>query len=244
MTYRNRHECKFVVPESVAGHVLRRVMPYVAPDQHAAKRPDHSYSIASLYLDDDRRSLYRETVEGMASRYKLRVRAYEDKPTAPVFLEVKRRHDRVVQKLRVAIPRQLLAAVLAGDAELVKLPNASPRQLAALAEFSRLLHLRRATPCATVRYQRQAYVGLEDQEVRVTIDRRLCVLPEHEPIVRVNDPGFVTVPTSGVILELKFTDRCPPWMVETMRVCDLRRRSFSKYCNALDALAARRTASL
>lgn len=234
MTYRNRHECKFVVPESVAQQVLRRVGPFVAPDPHAARRQDHSYPIASLYLDDRQRSLYRETTEGQPFRHKLRVRSYDDDPKSPVFLEIKRRHDRVVQKLRCPLPRPLLAAVLAGQA--VAPPGASAPQLASLAEFQRLVQLRRAEPVAIVLYHRQAYVGLDDPETRVTVDRRLCAMPMDRPIVRLHGAGFVTVPTQGVVLELKFIDRLPLWMVEAIRVGELRRRSFSKYCTSLDAL--------
>lgn len=235
MTYRNRHECKFVVPEAVAQAVLRRVQPFVAPDPHAAHRPDHSYSIASLYLDDPQRSLYRETVEGLPFRYKLRVRAYDEATGQPLFLEIKRRHDRVVQKLRCPIPRGLLEPLLAGQP--IAVPDAPPQKQASLAEFQRLVQLRRAEPCAIVRYQRQAYVGLDDPEVRVTVDRRLCAMPTREPIVRLHGQGFVTVPTHGVILELKFTDRIPPWMTLVIRDRELHRRSFSKYCHSLDAIA-------
>ena len=64
MNYHDRHECKFVISESTATRLLRRVAPFVAPDPHAARSPDHSYTIASLYLDDDFHTLYRETLGG------------------------------------------------------------------------------------------------------------------------------------------------------------------------------------
>jgi len=235
MTYRNRHECKFLVSESQAQAVLGRAMPFVGPDPFGARRPDHAYAISSLYLDDARLSLYHETRAGEPFRAKLRVRAYDDEPDHPVFVEIKRRHDRVVQKMRCPIPRAVLPAVLAGD--LVELPGASAERIAALREFQRLVLLRRASPNSLVRYMRQAYVGKGDPELRVTVDRRLCVLPTRSAEVRVAAPGFVPVATQGVVLELKFTDRMPPWMAETIRVCELRRQSFSKYCTSLDALA-------
>lgn len=238
VTWRNRHECKFVVSETVADAVLRHVLPFVAPDEHAAKAGGH-YPIASLYLDDRRQSLYRETIEGQAYRFKLRIRTYDDDAAKPLFLEVKRRHDKVVQKMRCPIPRHLLPAVLANEP--VALPGAPAQKQASLAEFQRLMQLRHAEPVLVVKYQRSAWVGLDDPEVRVTLDRRLSVLPEREPRVRINDAGYRTVPTTGVILELKFTDRCPPWMLATMRACDLRRRSFSKYCHSVDALTHSRT---
>lgn len=241
MSYRNRFECKFVVPETTAMAVVARVLPFVAPDPHAAKRPDHSYTIASLYLDDHAQSLYRETTHGQAFRFKLRVRTYDDDPESPLFLEVKRRHDKVVQKLRCPIPRALLPEVLAGGA--VVLPGAAASKHASLVEFQRLMLLRRAVPQVVVKYQRQAYASIDDPEVRVTVDRRLCAMVEREPKVAIRDGRFQTVPVGGVILELKFTDRCPPWMLAAMRSCELRRRSFSKYCTGVDALGERRTAA-
>jgi VTC domain len=233
VTYRNRYENKFLVPEAVAQNVLQRVQPFVAPDPNGAHRQDHSYPICSLYLDDSQHSLYRETVEGLPFRYKLRVRAYDDAPDSPLFLEIKRRHDRVVQKLRCRIPRALLSRVITGEA--VALPDPTQDRLASLAEFTRLVMLRRAVPTMLVRYQRQAYVGLDDPEVRVTADRRLCALPMREPLVTMQGP-FVAVPTRHVVLELKFTDRMPPWMAAAIRDRELHRRSYSKYCNSLDAL--------
>jgi hypothetical protein len=239
VSYRNRFECKFVVPESIATAVFRRVQPFVAVDPYGAHRPDHSYPVASLYLDSPSQRLYHETVDGLSERFKLRVRTYDDDPNSPLFLEVKRRHDRVVQKLRCPIPRHLLPAVLAGEP--VELPGNSATKQRSLAEFQRLMLLAQAVPQATVKYQRQAYVGLDDPEVRCTADRRLCALPEPEPRLRMHDPDYRTVPTHGVILELKFTDRMPPWMVDAIRAHDLQRRSFSKYCTSVDALNDRPT---
>ncbi len=234
MTYHNRHECKFVVPEPVAARLLKQVAPFLQPDPFAATSTDHAYPIASLYLDDANDTLYRETLEGRAYRYKLRVRSYTDDPTAPVFLEVKRRHDRVVQKLRCPIPRTSLASVLTG--KVASLPGLSPLKRQSFQEFMRLVQFCRAVPRCTVLYDRQAYIGRHEDEVRVTFDRRLYAMEEREPIVRVRDGRYAPVRSGGVVLELKFTDRCPPWMLDAVRACELRRSSFSKYCIAIDAL--------
>lgn len=239
MSSSNRYECKFVVSEATAARVLRRVEPYVAPDPHAATRPDHTYSIASLYLDDQVGTLRRETREGRLDRCKLRVRSYG---AGPVFLEVKRRHDRIVQKLRCPVPAGTLPAILAG--ERLAVPGLSARAEQAMQEFVRLMAIYRAEPRITVRYDRTAYVGFEDDHCRVTFDRRLCAAPEHEARVRMHDPAFVTVPAGGVVLELKFSDRCPPWMLATIRDLELTRRSFSKYATCLEAISGIRVGEI
>ncbi|MFN9333726.1 MAG: VTC domain-containing protein [Planctomycetota bacterium] len=233
MTSRNRHECKFLVDEAVAARVLRAVQPFLAPDPHGGSQRDPRYTVRSLYLDDDRRSLGRETIEGFANRYKLRVRSYGDDDR--VFLEVKRRLDRVVQKLRCAVPTACLADALAGAP--VRPDDDRSEAAAALAEFQRLLLSRRARPVAVVRYEREAYVGRSSDEVRVTIDRRLHALSTDRPELPSDAAGYRPVPLPGVVLELKFTDRMPRWLHAAIVACDLRRVSCSKYCRALDALA-------
>lgn len=233
VTYRNRRECKFLVDEAVAARVVRAAQPFTAPDPHGADRRDPRYPVVSLYLDDARRSLARETVEGLAARFKLRARTYGD--GGPVFLEVKRREDGVVRKLRCPVPATRLADALAGAT--VAPASGRAADAAALAEFQRLLLLRRARPVAVVRYEREAYVGRDDDDVRVTVDRRLRALPTDRPELPRDDAGFRPVPLPGVVLELKFTDRMPRWMHAAVVANDLRRVSCSKYCRALDALA-------
>lgn len=234
MSYQNRYECKFVVSEAVAGRVLQRVLLHVDPDPHAATDPGSGYAIASLYLDDELGSFYQETVEGRRERYKLRVRSYSDDQGAPVWLEVKRRVDGIVQKLRCPLPRAELAATLAGHEQVLTRAPAADRP--ALSEFMRLCRQRRAAPRCLVRYERQAFVGRDDPDVRVTFDRRLAAAVCREAIVPLRDARYVEVPTGGVVLELKFDDREPNWLAELIQQVELRRRSFSKYCNSLDSL--------
>jgi len=233
--WRLRHECKFAVPAAVATRVLQRVLPYVEPDPFAAREPEHTYGISSLYLDDAVNTLYRETIEGCLQRFKLRVRCYDDRADSPVFLEIKRRRDRVVEKLRCPIPRAALAAVLAGDTNAAE-AELQPHQRESLREFARLQQMQRAFPRLLVRYRRQAYVSRDERDVRVTFDRNLAAAIERSPIVR-HSGRFEPLPLHRVIVELKFTDLCPPWMLDAVRACELRRDSFSKYCRSAEALA-------
>ena len=105
----------------------------------------------------------------------------------------------------------------------------------ALNEFLKLSATRAAGPRCTVRYRRQAYVGIDDLDTRVTFDRHLSTLPTESTQVRHRDPCYIAVPTGGVILELKYTNQMPPWMAATIRKLELQRRSFSKYCSSVDA---------
>lgn len=234
-----RYECKYLVSEAQAAAIAADVRPFVEADPFARGKPDDTYAICSLYLDDDWLSLYRETIEGKRRRFKLRVRSYGD--ALPLFCEVKRRFDRVISKLRCPIPQAALQPLLEGRLTVAAL---QPSRGAALAEFVRLVHATAALPRVLVRYDRQAYVGRDDPEVRVTFDRRLRTCRTDRLAVPMDGPGFAPVPTRGVVLELKYTDRHPRWLCDVVRRHELLRRSFSKYCrgiqggDAIDLLAA------
>jgi hypothetical protein len=238
-----RHECKYLVSETTARAMRASVLPFVAPDAHAAIQPGHSYPIVSLYLDSASLALHRETIEGQLDRFKLRVRSYGDEPAAQVFLEVKRRHDRVVNKLRCPVARLDATALLARHADLAAAALADPRHQRARAEFMRLMLRFDARPTVLVRYDREAYVGAFDPSVRVTFDRRLAAARTERPEVRMQGPAFSVVEGSLVIVELKFDDRCPSWLAAAVQTHGLRRRSYSKYSMSMAATSRRGSAA-
>ncbi len=232
-----RYECKYLVPDSVARRVYTDLAPFLQSDPHAARFPNNTYAICSLYLDGLDLALCRETLEGNANRFKLRVRSYSDDPTKPVFLEIKRRRTGIVHKTRSPVARHLLPRILTGRT--VDLGPCGALLGNALAEFTRLLLATSAQPRVLVRYDREAYVGAIDTSVRVTFDRNLRALRTDRPDVIVNAAGLQRLPVRGVVLELKFNDRCPAWLLNVVKRHNLRRTSFSKYCISIEGTGAR-----
>lgn len=224
-----------MVPEAVATQVRERLVPFVVPDRFAAPLRNSTYIVTSLYLDNRNGALDYETIEGLRSRYKLRVRSYGDDDRGAVYPEVKYRENRVIRKLRCPVPRAGLARVLTGD--LSAAGDMAPTKLAALREFCRLQQMRRAVPRVLVRYERQAFVASNDPDVRVTFDRNLAASPEARAIVRAHGRYEPVIP-GRVVLELKFTDRSPHWLAAIIRHCELSRRSFSKYSRSVATLAS------
>ena len=232
-----RYECKYLVPESVAQRVVRSAAPFLVPDPYAARRPGFTYPICSLYLDSEDLRLYRETREGLRTRFKLRIRAYSDDAAVPLLFEIKRRADRIVHKTRTVIPRTALAMLVAGRQ--VALRGMREGQRVWLDEFVRLMLATRARPRVLVRYDREAYVGAADPDVRVTLDRRLRAADTSRAEVRMDGPAFRSVGERSVILELKFNQRCPAWLLQLVQRFELRRTSYSKYCAAIDCTLGR-----
>ena len=227
-----RQECKYILDPMAVDAVRAFIHPFVKPDPHAAQQPGKRYPVCSLYLDTTALTLYGQTLQGEKNRYKLRVRSYSDNPAEPVYLEVKRRIDRVVLKRRACVGRDTARALLEGRSH----GNGDP----AAAEFLSLAAAARARPTLRVRYQREAYESRGSDPVRLTFDtqlayaRALDLIPEH------NGSEWRSTPLRATILEIKFTDQFPRWVLDLLRSFCLGRRSVPKYCFALStAIRAR-----
>ena len=225
-----RYECKYVLPELTALEVQRYAMAWLVPDEHAARRPDHTYSIASLYLDSASLRLHHETQGGERSRYKLRIRTYGDDADDPVFFEIKRRHNAVITKSRTMLSRAQMADFFAGRFDCDAL---NERDRRCIAEFRGHVLELDARPIVIVRYQRQAYMGAFEPGVRVTFDRAIHCARSDVPVVRHGGDGWLPVEDRSVVLELKFRGTMPGWMQELVRRFELRRTSYSKYSHSV-----------
>lgn len=234
----DRYEYKYCIPPGVLPEIRRRIRQVCEPDP---KGRDGAYRVATLYFDSPRRVLYRQGLGKAWKRLKLRVRHYE---SGPYFLEVKRRHKRLVLKSRVAIDSTLWPSILTDPAVAHRCGlGAQQRERV---EFFIAWYLRvHAAPVVVIRYRREAYVSRVDRYARVTVDTGLEARPAlgHDiPIadeagwIPLDDPDVCGLPVSGAILELKSTTDVPLWMADLAREFGLRRRGFSKYARGVEAV--------
>ena len=187
-----RREAKYILPSEVVAECLReRIRPFVTSDPHAASLPRKRYELVSLYLDSPGLDLYQDTVRGEKNRYKLRVRRYFQ-PGAPAFFEVKGRVNDIIRKRRAAVHPDAVGELLSG---------ATPRQshlvgglidrIADLLHFRDLAEASRASPRIRVRYEREPWVGLDDDRVRITFDRCICGSPTTSTDVLGRDAAWI-----------------------------------------------------
>ncbi len=235
-----RHECKFRVRLDLLPRIVDALGVYCEADRHATTGPDGLYTIDSLYFDTDDFHLFWLTEEGAAIRSKIRVRSYVSPAgrSEKVKLEVKFRRNAIVTKTSASVPD-------ADWARLVRFPASAPRmrnpeEQDAFDKFAMEVVRYQAVPKVLVRYQRAAFFSRLDDYVRITFDRRIQAQP-------VLDYAFATDPrrwqaiddaaahggASHVIMEIKFKQSPPPWVVHLVRRFDLHQNSFSKYGNAV-----------
>lgn len=229
----SRYECKYLVSEGKAVDLRDYIEPFVELDPFAARQANRRYEISSLYLDDKTFRLCGETLEGLRNRFKLRIRAYTDRPDDPVFFEVKKRRDRKISKERARVRRSdMLRLFNTGEVSTV---NMTPREAGYYESFVSRMRWINAVPKVLVRYDREAFHGMYDETVRVTFDRQLRSRMVDRPSQFFAAGEWNQVESRRVIVEMKFNNKYPPWLTEAIRLFRLERISYSKYVHSLSA---------
>ncbi len=232
-----RFELKYLIDEKQCKRIGRFVSHFLELDDFAAGRPNDSYPVHSVYLDSDDLKTHYATVNGTKNRFKLRLRYYDDKPTTPVFFEVKARVDNCILKQRCGVKRDAVPFILSGQLPTVEqLFSKEQKQYVAIERFLYLQNLINARPKVHNNYVREAWVSAHDNSVRVTFDRQVRIEPYAgcEAIVEMQDP--VQVYPEWTILELKFTGRYPNWFKELVRRFNLMQFSAAKYSEGIVTL--------
>jgi hypothetical protein len=228
ITLASRYECKYLISSSRVSEIREFVAPFMHPDRYAAPRPEFRYPICSLYLDSPDLSLYQETVGGEKNRFKLRVRSYGDDAASPVYFEVKRKVDNIVQKRRARVHRAAARSYL--DRRLDTAPSdPSFARDTALEYFHGHVELTAARPVMRVRYLREAYESRDGEPVRITIDTHLMHAATLGPELSHDRGRWVSTPVGGAILEIKFTELYPSWVRDLVRVFELNQQAVPKY---------------
>ena len=239
-----RFELKYIVPERITETVREFVSSYLEVDEYGVGRPNYAYPNHSLYLDSEALTLYKDTINGVKNRYKLRIRFYDDKPESPIFFEIKRRMNEAILKQRGAVKREAAPLILAGH-----LPKAhhllsdNPKQFVAVQRFAELMLMLRAKPKSHVAYLREAWVSPLDNSVRVTMDREVRAEERTTLSFGTEMSRPVRVFGNKVVLELKFTGRFPNWFGELVRVFGLHRGGAAKYAEGINLLGEHRVRS-
>ncbi|MCA9213720.1 MAG: polyphosphate polymerase domain-containing protein [Planctomycetales bacterium] len=231
-----RYEFKYIVTEKQARQILAFVLEYLEPDRFTEGREGIGYPVHSLYLDGSGFQTCVAVIHGAKNRFKLRLRFYDD--VGPVFFEIKRRVNLVIFKQRAAVRRDAVSELLAGappDRKYLLEPD-STKHFKALYDFCELRDAIDARPAAYTSYMREGYERQGDNAVRVTFDRELRAGKFDGELSVADLEEWDKPPMGGVVLELKFTDRFPDWMLTLVQHFDLTRTGFAKYCKCVNSV--------
>ena len=237
----SRFECKYMITPRIREDIRTFIKPFMRPDSYAVRHPNYTYPICSLYLDSPDLQAYNQVLAGEKNRFKLRVRSYSDNPEEPVFFEIKKRMNQTLHKRRAALDRDAAREMLV--AEFPRLPaRMADGRMPDLDEFISYKQLISARPVLKVKYMREAYESNTGEPVRLTFDTALYHAVTLDGDLSHSEGEWRETPLGGVILEIKFTDRFPPWAHDMAKWFQLSKGSVPKYVMSVDRVLGSRRA--
>ena len=232
----NRYELKYLVPEDKVPAIREELNQHMVRDQYAGPT---GYGVWSVYYDTANLRFYREKIEGLKFRRKLRIRRYgetggADEPIsadAMVAVEIKQRVNRVTQKRRVMLPYHL-ALDLCDRHQRIEYPGADQSFIDEVLDLSIRLQLR---PTVMTGYRREPYVGTNaDLGLRVTLDHKVSGRDRDFDLRAEAENRFIIRPDLAV-MEVKVNERAPYWVTDMAARHDLQVQRISKYCQSIEA---------
>ena len=210
-----RYEKKYLLTWRQYQAMLTGMAPYMEADRYS------NYTICNIYYDTPDWQLIRTSLEKPVYKEKLRMRSYGTVTGADnVFVELKKKYDGVVYKRRVTMR--------AADAvRLLRVGTAAePGQIHKEIEW--FLRSYRPSPKVFIGYDREAYAGTENSELRITFDTNLR-WRDTEVDLRCGDHGTFLLPEDAILMEIKIPGAAPLWLARLLSENQIFSTSFSKY---------------
>jgi hypothetical protein len=180
------------------------------------------YLVQNLYYDTEQWDKIRESVDKPPYKEKLRLRRYgELNYDGDLFLELKKKFKGIVYKRRIAYPAAILStgsvdgAVMADDAQIAR-------------EIAFYMKANAVSAKIYISYARKAYAGIDDGELRLTIDSDIRFRLDNLHFYRPGD-GYAVLPRNKLLMEIKSLGGMPLWLARALSETEIYPTAFSKY---------------
>lgn len=221
----NRYEIKYMMDSETCEKVQRQLIEYMELDEYNKKHP--FYTISNVYYDTEDNHLIRTSLSKPKYKEKLRLRAYgvpnmEDK----VYLEIKKKVNGLVNKRRTKLVlNEAYDFVETGDKPELK----SYMNKQVLNEIDYLIKLYKPVPKLYLAYDRKAFFGINNRDLRVTFDTNIRSRRE-DVRLEAGDHGRKLLPNDDLwLMEVKAEKTIPIWLSRMLSSYKLFKTSFSKY---------------
>lgn len=223
---KNRKELKFICDDKTLVQVENRIKTVMAPDPN---QKGDSYNIRSVYYDSPNNTCFYENQAGVGTRHKYRLRIY-DTSDAVIKAEIKSKYYDTTHKESAGISREQFEAMMSGDTGMVlQSVHRDGRDPApALLRFCERISAGGYRPVSIVEYERSAYI-YEPCNVRVTFDRNIAASNDFDCFFDIKLGSVPLCEVGRHVLEVKYDEFLPDYLLQLLRVGDMRRTSFSKY---------------
>lgn len=206
-----RKEVKYLLDETTFRVLKEELSPYLEEDDYP------EYTICNLYFDTEDFDSIRTSRAKPSFKQKMRLRSYGIPDLSDgVFLELKKKFEGIVYKRRIKAPYKEMISYLDGG----ELPVGG----GSAAEIDYTRKRLNLSPKVYLAYDRIAFHGKEDPELRVTFDHNVRYRVED----RFSFDGGKIV-EEGYIMEVKTASPYPRWLLNSLEKNKIYPRSYSKY---------------
>lgn len=215
-----RYELKYILTKEQKTRILECIQPYMSLDKYGRT------TIRNIYFDTPNYRLIRRSIEKPDYKEKLRIRSYANKKAEKkVFVELKKKYDKVVYKRRLSMSEDAAMKWLTGESAYEENSQIA-REIDYFLQYYECLH-----PALFLSYEREAYYCNDGTDFRITFDEN--VLCRQEQISFQSDIGGIPVlEEDKVLMEIKCSGGMPMWMAEILSKEKIYKTSFSKYGTA------------
>lgn len=223
----SRFEYKYILSHAQYYAVKNALMPYVNKDFYTINAPDGRYLVRSIYYDTHLLKAFHERNDGQYGRIKLRIRAYQNKPTKEglISVELKTKKGQAMVKYSTLIPMKSFENYTSTG---LFLEDTHP----VLDEFIRLEKARTLEPQLIVEYKREGYQPKAKGNLRITFDHGVSSARAKHLF----DPNILLKPhrPKNVILEIKCQKAQPKWLQRIVKSHNLKIITNSKYVQGVE----------
>lgn len=254
-----RHEIKYLVPPDLLNSLVatldQRIGSHRFHGEGANQLPYAQHFVTTVYLDTPSRAHYRAAVDDTERNVKVRVREYYDvHPSLAelatereqilhhqpwIWLEVKRREGSRTRKRRARLPKREVPKLFSGGLESLDALSAQDSSLEyapalkEIAEYCQSIGETLAPTCVS-NCQRLSW-QLPESHLRLTLDLDVSFfapradLWERDQVLVRELLGEEMGRTEVGVLEVKYCNKLPGWLEQSLQQANLRPTGHSKF---------------
>ena len=219
-----RIEKKYVINDKQYKLIKEILTKYMDEDSHGKS------TICNVYFDTQNYDLIRRSIEKPYYKDKVRLRSYNiPKHDDTVFLEIKRKCDKVVGKRRIEMAlREFNKYLKSPDS----LEHVNKQIKTELDYYFKLYNLQ---PTMYISYSRTAYYQKDNFDFRVTFDSNIKARG-YDLNLEFGSYGSDILDKNKYVMEIKTLGSIPLWFVKILTELDIKPASYSKYGTAYEEL--------
>ena len=220
----NRYEHKYLIDKKTYEKLIPILEKYMELDRYNEGRKP--YTISNIYYDTKDDYLIRKSLDKPSYKEKLRLRAYgvPNKDTK-VFLEIKKKFNGLVNKRRTALS---LSEAYDFTKTGKKPAQKEYMNMQVSKEIEYFLKMYKLFPKLYLAYDRIAYFGKEDAELRISFDTNIRTRRYDVRLER-GDYGTRLLEKDVYLMEIKTSLAKPLWLTNALSGLCIKRVNFSKY---------------